>query len=108
MTAARYAVVAIGTAVGGSGVLFLMPLIGLQGGFVFVAACIALVTVFIVLPLKEPSTPMAERRNANGSAEPFGARPTANNPAMLSSLSASKTMRASRVAGRSAVRLRKR
>lgn len=55
---------ALGTAVGGSGVLFLMPLIGLQGGFVFVAGCIALVTVFIVLPLQETATPMAERRSA--------------------------------------------
>jgi MFS transporter, PAT family, beta-lactamase induction signal transducer AmpG len=59
-----FAGAAIGTAVGGSGVLFLMPLIGLQGGFVFVAACIALVTVFIVLPLQEPSTPLASRRDA--------------------------------------------
>ena len=55
---------AIGTAVGGSGVLFLMPAIGLTGGFVFVAACIAAVTVFIVLPLKETTTPMAHRRAA--------------------------------------------
>src|SRR3990167_1519606 len=55
---------ALGTAVGGSGVLFLMPLIGLQGGFVFVAGCIALVPVFIVLPLQETATPMAERRSA--------------------------------------------
>jgi len=55
---------AIGTAVGGSGVLFLMPLIGLSGGFVFVAACIALVTIFIVLPLKEAPTPAAEQRAA--------------------------------------------
>ena len=55
---------AIGTAVGGSGVLFLMPVIGLSGGFVFVAACIALVTIFIVLPLKEEPTPAAERRDA--------------------------------------------
>ncbi len=59
-----FAGAAIGTAVGGSGVLFLMPLVGLQGGFVFVAACIALVTVFIVLPLQEPATPLAERRAA--------------------------------------------
>ena len=50
-----FAGAAIGTAMGGSGVLFLMPLLGLKGGFVFVAACIALVTVFIVLPLKEPA-----------------------------------------------------
>ncbi len=50
-----FAGAAIGTAMGGSGVLFLMPLLGLKGGFIFVAACIALVTVFIVLPLKEPA-----------------------------------------------------
>ena len=50
--------------VGGSGVLFLMPVIGLKGGFVFVAACIALVTVFIVLPLQEAPTPAAQRRGA--------------------------------------------
>jgi PAT family beta-lactamase induction signal transducer AmpG len=55
---------AIGTAVGGAGVLFLIPAIGLKGGFVFVAACIAAVTVFIVLPLREAATPMAERRLA--------------------------------------------
>jgi len=59
-----FAGAAIGTAVGGSGVLFLMPLIGLKGGFVFVAGCIALVTVFIVLPLREPATPVIERRAA--------------------------------------------
>ena len=59
-----FAGAAIGTAVGGSGVLFLMPAIGLTGGFVFVAACIAAVTVFIVLPLKETTTPMAHRRAA--------------------------------------------
>ncbi|OYU90306.1 MAG: hypothetical protein CFE45_24005, partial [Burkholderiales bacterium PBB5] len=59
-----FAGAAIGTAVGGSGVLFLMPVIGLSGGFVFVAGCIALVTVCIVLPLKEAPTPHAERRAA--------------------------------------------
>ena len=59
-----FAGAAIGTAVGGSGVLFLMPVIGLSGGFVFVAGCIALVSVFIVLPLKETPTPHAERRAA--------------------------------------------
>lgn len=48
-----FAGAALGTAVGGSGVLFMMPWLGLHGGFVFVAACIALVTVFVVLPLKE-------------------------------------------------------
>jgi PAT family beta-lactamase induction signal transducer AmpG len=55
---------AIGTALGGSGVLFLMPLIGLKGGFLFVAGCIALVTVFIALPLRETPTPEHERRGS--------------------------------------------
>ena len=59
-----FAGAAIGTAVGGSGVLFLMPLIGLKGGFVFVAACIAAVTIFITLPLREASTPLSEQRLA--------------------------------------------
>ncbi len=58
-----FAGASLGTALGGSGVLFLMPLIGLKGGFVFVAGCIALVTVFIVLPLREPPTPAADRRS---------------------------------------------
>ncbi len=55
---------ALGTAVGGSGVLFLLPTIGLKGGFVFVAACILMVTLFIALPLQEKPTPEAERRAA--------------------------------------------
>ncbi|MBC7938459.1 MAG: MFS transporter, partial [Chitinophagaceae bacterium] len=59
-----FAGAALGTAVGGSGVLFLMPVLGLQGGFVFVAGCIAAVTVFIVLPLQEPAMAAAERRLA--------------------------------------------
>lgn len=59
-----FAGAAIGTAIGGSGVLFLMPAIGLKGGFIFVAGCIAAVTIFIVLPLRETSTPLGERRVA--------------------------------------------
>jgi MFS transporter, PAT family, beta-lactamase induction signal transducer AmpG len=59
-----FAGAAIGSAMGGSGVLFLMPLLGLKGGFVFVAGCIALVTLLVVLPLKEPATPDAEERAA--------------------------------------------
>ena len=55
---------AIGSAVGGAGVLFLIPAIGLKGGFVFVAACIAAVTVFIVLPLREAATPLVDQRKA--------------------------------------------
>lgn len=61
-----FAGAAIGTAMGGSGVLFLMPLLGLKGGFVFVAACIALVTLFIVLPLREPAAPADELQRAAG------------------------------------------
>jgi len=59
-----FAGAAIGTAAGGSGVLFLLPVIGLKGGFVFVAACIAAVLVFITLPLQEKAVPMADRRSA--------------------------------------------
>ena len=59
-----FAGAAIGSAVGGAGVLFLIPAIGLKGGFIFVAACIALVTIFIVLPLREATTPAAGRRVA--------------------------------------------
>ncbi len=57
-----FAGASIGMAMGGSGVLFLMPLIGLKGGFVFVAGCIALVTLLVVLPLKEPASPDVEER----------------------------------------------
>ena len=59
-----FAGAAMGSALGGSGVLFMMSAIGIQGGFIFVAACIALVTVFIVLPLREASTPLGDRRAA--------------------------------------------
>ena len=59
-----FAGAALGSALGGSGVLFMMSAIGIRGGFVFVAACIAMVTIFIVLPLRETATPLAERRLA--------------------------------------------
>jgi PAT family beta-lactamase induction signal transducer AmpG len=59
-----FAGAAIGIGMGGSGVLFLISAIGLKGGFVFVAGCIAAVTVFIVLPLREAATPAAEQRAA--------------------------------------------
>jgi PAT family beta-lactamase induction signal transducer AmpG len=48
-----FAGAAIGQAVGGSGVLFLMGWFGFQFSFVFVAAAILAVTGFIVLPMKE-------------------------------------------------------
>ncbi|MDC8772518.1 MFS transporter [Roseateles albus] len=44
---------AIGQAVGGSGVLFLMSYIGFQSSFIFVALCILAVTGLVVLPMKE-------------------------------------------------------
>jgi len=59
-----FAGASIGMAMGGSGVLFMMPLLGLKGGFVFVAACIAAVTLLVVLPLREPATPAADARAA--------------------------------------------
>lgn len=49
----------LGQAIGGSGVLMLIPIIGLGGSFLFVAGAILLVTVGIVWPLREraPETP---------------------------------------------------
>ncbi|MCV2362717.1 MFS transporter [Paucibacter sp. DJ1R-11] len=48
-----FAGAAVGQAVGGSGVLFLMAYIGFQSSFVFVAVSILAVTGFVVLPMKE-------------------------------------------------------
>lgn len=53
----------VGLAVGGSGGLFLAPYLGFRGTFVFVAACIALVTVFVSLPLREPRGAPKPRRD---------------------------------------------
>lgn len=47
----------IGAMVGGSGVLFLSGVTGFQPTFYVVAACILLVTVFVVLPMKEAPGP---------------------------------------------------
>ena len=47
----------IGNAMGGSGVLLLTPLIGFKATFVFVAALIALVTVLVPYPMREPPGP---------------------------------------------------
>ena len=46
-----------GQAIGGSGVLFLATLVPFGTTYVFVAAAILLVTVFVVLPLREPPGP---------------------------------------------------
>ena len=48
-----FAGASVGQAIGGAGVLFLVDVIGFQGSFVFVAAAILAVTVFVVLPMKE-------------------------------------------------------
>ena len=58
-----FAGASLGQLIGGGIVLKVLPYIGgLNGGFILVAGCIALVTIFIALPLKEVPTPQAERR----------------------------------------------
>jgi PAT family beta-lactamase induction signal transducer AmpG len=46
-----------GQAIGGSGVLFLTPLMGFQNTFYVVCAWIACVALFVALPLREPPSP---------------------------------------------------
>lgn len=50
-----FAGAAIGQVIGGSGVLFLSGYTGFQPTFFFVAGCILLVTLLVVLPLREPA-----------------------------------------------------
>jgi PAT family beta-lactamase induction signal transducer AmpG len=45
----------VGQAIGGSGVLFLTPVIGFQNTFLVVCAWIACITLFVALPLREPA-----------------------------------------------------
>ena len=47
----------LGQAIGGSGVLFLVPYTGFPATYFFVAAVILSVTLFIALPLQEPKGP---------------------------------------------------
>jgi len=47
----------LGQAIGGAGVLFLIPYTGIPATFVFVAAVLLSVTVFVALPMKEPRGP---------------------------------------------------
>jgi len=56
----------LGQALGGSGVLFLTPVIGFPSTFMVVAAMIAMVLLFVVLPMREPAA--AARVVAAGSA----------------------------------------
>jgi PAT family beta-lactamase induction signal transducer AmpG len=51
----------LGQAIGGSGVLFLMPYTGLPATFIFVSAVILSVTLLITLPMQEPKGPPRER-----------------------------------------------
>lgn len=60
-----FAGASIGSMVGGAGVLYLSAVTGFQPTFYFVAACILLVTAFVVLPMKE--APSAIRTTAAGS-----------------------------------------
>jgi len=55
-----FAGASIGQAIGGSGVLFAMGYIGFDMSFVVVAASLALVTLFVVLPMREPVAPHVE------------------------------------------------
>jgi PAT family beta-lactamase induction signal transducer AmpG len=48
-----FAGASVGQAIGGSGVLFLMSSMPFQSSFIFVAGAIAMVTGFVVLPMKE-------------------------------------------------------
>ena len=43
----------LGQTIGGSGVLFLTPYVGFPATYIFVAACVLAVTVFVALPLRE-------------------------------------------------------
>jgi MFS transporter, PAT family, beta-lactamase induction signal transducer AmpG len=52
-----FAGAAIGQALGGAGVLFLAGYTGFQPTFFFVAASILAVTLFVVLPMREPEAP---------------------------------------------------
>ncbi len=47
----------LGQAVGGSGVLFLIPYTGLPATYVFVAAVVLSVTLVVALPMREPKGP---------------------------------------------------
>lgn len=55
----------LGQAIGGSGVLFLVPLTGFPMTFFFVGAVILSVTLFIALPLREPKEPPKPRQEGS-------------------------------------------
>ncbi len=51
----------LGQAIGGAGMLFLLPTLGLNGAFVLVSATILTVTLFVALPLQEAAPAEPER-----------------------------------------------
>jgi len=55
----------LGQAVGGSGVLFLVPYTGFKATFFFVSTCILSVTLLIVLPMLEPASGAAVRHGGS-------------------------------------------
>jgi PAT family beta-lactamase induction signal transducer AmpG len=55
----------LGQAVGGSGVLFLAPLVGFPNTYFFVGACILLVNVLVTLPMREPPGPPRPAREGS-------------------------------------------
>jgi MFS family permease len=55
----------LGQALGGAGTLFLAPYVGFRSTFFFVAGCIALVTVFVSLRLREPRGPPRTKRDGS-------------------------------------------
>ncbi len=62
-----FAGASIGTAVGGSGVLYLMAYTGFQGSFVAVALSILLITALVALPMKESVIGMLQGGAPGGS-----------------------------------------
>lgn len=55
----------LGQALGGSGVLFLLPHIGIPGSYVFVALVLLVVLAFVALPMREPVTRVTEPRTGS-------------------------------------------
>lgn len=53
----------LGQAIGGSGVLFLTSFVSFPATYFFVAACILSITVFVALPLREPTSDRPPRRS---------------------------------------------
>ena len=55
----------VGLALGGSGVLLLTPVLGFKTTFLLVAGAIALVTILVPLPMREPAGPPRPRREGS-------------------------------------------